>query len=61
MDSLSATPHNNAVQHYYVRDNGHRERDVFYGYEIVDYRLLFDYGVRHGEGQWIAGVRGDRL
>jgi hypothetical protein len=32
------------------------ERDVFYVYEIFDYRLLFVSGVRHDEGQSIVGV-----
>jgi hypothetical protein len=37
------------------------ERYVFYGYEIVVYGLLFESGVRHGEGQSIVGVRVGRL
>jgi hypothetical protein len=30
MNDLSATPHNNAVQHYYVRDNGHGGRRLLW-------------------------------
>jgi hypothetical protein len=26
MDGISAAPHNNAVQHYFIRDNVHLER-----------------------------------
>jgi hypothetical protein len=37
------------------------ERDVFYGYEIVDYQHLFESAVGHGEGQSIIGVNAWRL
>jgi hypothetical protein len=47
MDDLSATPHNNAVYHYCTHDNGHGER-LFYGYEIVVYRLRLVCGVSVG-------------
>jgi hypothetical protein len=35
-DGLSATPHNNAVGHYYERDNVHVER-LFYSYELLQF------------------------
>jgi hypothetical protein len=37
------------------------EGDVFYSDETVDYRLIFESGVRHGERLSIVGVRVGRL